>query len=44
MGVVHGSLHGSLAIGPLVHLVITQPLVDTLAGEIGRDLAGHLVC
>ena len=43
MGVVHGSLHGPLAIGPLVHLAIAQPPVDTLAGEIGRVLAGHLV-
>ena len=42
-GIVHGSLHGPLAIGPLVHLAITQPPVDMLAGEIGRVLAGHLV-
>ena len=31
-GVVHSILHGSLAIGPLVHLAIAQPPVDTLAG------------
>ena len=43
-GIVHGSLHGPLAIGPLVHLAIAQPPVDMLAGEIGRVLAGHLVC
>ena len=42
-GIVHGSLHGSLAIDPLVHLTVTQSLVDTLAGEIGRALAGYLV-
>ena len=42
-GIVHGSLHGPLAIGPLVHLAIAQPLVDTLAREIGRVLAGYLV-
>ena len=40
-GVVHVSLHGSLAIGPLVHLAIAQPPVDTLAGEISRVLAGY---
>ena len=39
----HGSLHRSLAIGPLVHLAIAQPPVDMLAREIGRVLAGHLV-
>ena len=43
-GVVHGNLHGSLAIGPFVHLAIAQSPVDTLAGEIGRFLAGYLVC
>ena len=42
-GIVHGSLHRSLAIDPLVHLAITQPPVDMLAGEIDRVLAGHLV-
>ena len=42
--VVHGSLYGPLAIGPLVHLAVTQPLVDTLARMIGRVLAGHIVC
>ena len=43
-GIVHGGLHGSLAIDPLFHLAIAQPLVDMLAGEIGRVLVGHLVC
>ena len=43
-GVVHGSLHGPLAIVPLAHLAIAQPPVDTLARKIGRVLAGHLVC
>ena len=42
-GIVHNSLHGSLAIDPLVHLAIAQPLVDMLVGEIGRVLSGHLV-
>ena len=42
-GVIYSSLHGPLAIGPLVHLAVTQPPVDTLAREIGRVLAGHLV-
>ena len=42
-GVVHGSLHGSLAIDLLVHLAIAQTPVDTLAREIGRVLAGNLV-
>ena len=42
--IVHGSLHRPLAIGPLVYLAIAQPPVDTLAGEIGRVLFGHLVC
>ena len=41
--IVYGSLHGPLAIGPLVHLAITQPPVDTLARKIGKVLAGHLV-
>ena len=43
-GVVHSSLHGSLAIDPIFHLAIAQPLVDMLAGEISTALAGHLVC
>ena len=43
-GVVHGSLHRPLAIGPLVHPAITQTPVDTLARKIGRALARHLVC
>ena len=43
-GVVHGSLHGSLAIDSLVHLAVTQPPLDTLARDIGRVLAGHLIC
>ena len=43
-GIVHGSLHGPLAIGPLVHLAIAQTLVDMLAREIGRVVVGHLVC
>ena len=34
-----GSLHGPLALGPLVHLAVTQPPVDTLAREFGRVLA-----
>ena len=42
-GVDHGSLHGPLAIGPLVHLAVAQPPVDMLAGRISRVLAGHLV-
>ena len=42
-GIVHGSLHKPLAIGPLVHLAVPQPPVDTLVGEVGRVLAGHLV-
>ena len=37
-------LYKPLAIGPLVHLAIAQPLEDTLAGKIPfRVLAGHLV-
>ena len=43
-GIVHGSLHGPLAIGPFVHLAIAQPPVDMLAKKISRVFAGHLVC
>ena len=43
LGIVHGSLHRSLAIDPLVHLAIAQPPVDTLSREICRVLPGHLV-
>ena len=43
-GIVHGSLHGSLAIGPLVYLVLAQPPVDALARDIGRVLARHILC
>ena len=42
-GIIDGSLPKSLAIGPLVHLAVAQPPVDTLAGEIGRVLARYLV-
>ena len=42
-GIVYSSLHGPLAIGLLVQLAVAQPLVDTVAGEIGRALAGYLV-
>ena len=42
-GIVHGSLHGLLTIGLVVHSAVTESLVDTLAGKISRVLAGHLV-
>ena len=41
--IVHGSLHGPLVIGPLVHLAIAQPPVDMLVGKVSQVLTGHLV-
>ena len=43
-GIVHGSLHGSLAIDPLVHLAVAQPPVNMLARKNSRVLTGYLVC
>ena len=42
-GIIHGSLHGPLAIGPLVHLAIAETPADMLARDIGRVLAEYLV-